>query len=213
MKRNSNKNLPKDLPSNESIAATIKDLRIQAKLSQSDVAVKVNKARSWVLQIEAGKINPIYFWQCFVHLYGKKRAIETYGIDWDLYRSDRVAVYYAYYGVNRKISCDTVLGCSYTALRSFLNSKDKYFYSYQRGIDKQFPKMKKDQKKLSHFHIVGNNSLAEIDGNNAYVSMNVVGNRSLDTEENRDKLKNDIQDWIKWHRLHDGKSEDGIVEF
>ena len=213
MKRNSDKNRPKNLPSNESIAAVIKDLRIRAQLSQSDVAVKIGKEKSWVFQIEAGKINPIYFWPYFVYFYGKKRAIETYGIDWDLYRSDRVAVYFAYYGVNRKISCDTILGCSYATLRSFLSSEGKYFFSYQRGIDKQFPKMKKDQKKLSHYHLVGNNSLAEIDGDYAYVSMNAVGNRSLDTEENREILKEDIQKWIKWHKINDGKPEDGIIEF
>lgn len=187
----------KDLPSNESICAKIKEYRLQSEKSQADVAYLLKKSRTWIAQVEYGGIDPIYFYRSFVKLYGKERALDVYGEDWDLYTGERVALYYAYFKVNRKESCET-LGVSYTALRYMLDHPEKYITKYKEGIDALFPKMR--EVDLSHYHLVGYNSYCYVRNATAIVLLNENTNfKHKDTPENYDELIDEAQMFVEFH--------------
>lgn len=221
MHRKSEKNAAKNIPSREEVAAEIRNYRLRAGLSQYEIADKLKchyRSRSWYVQIETNQINPYGFYGEFVYLYGREAAISVFGgpdrIDWDMYRSDRLATYYAFYDINRSISCET-LEISFTSLRFMLAQKNRYVLAYKEGFDKVFPHLKRDAEILRNFHAVGKNSLAEIDAKNncAYIRWNCAKHRTVDTIENRQDMNREIQELLKWHKAHDGKPETGIIDF
>lgn len=187
----------KDLPTNESICAQIKEYRIKSDKSQADVAYALGKSRTWVAQVEFGGIDPIFFYASFVKLYGKEAALAVYGEDWSYYTGERVALYYAYFEINRKDSCE-VLGVSYTALRYMLDHPKKILVKYKEGIDKLFPKMR--DVDLSHYHLVGNNSMCYIENCCAMILLNKNTNfKHKDTQKDYKAIMAEAQEFVAFH--------------
>ena len=130
-------------------------------------------------------------------LYGKEAALAVYGEDWSLYTSERVALYYCYFDVNRKDSCE-VLGLSYTALRFLLDRPKKILVKYKEGIDRLFPKMR--EVDLSHYHLVGNNSMCLVDGCTSIIMLNKNANyKHKDTEADYKAIMAEAQEFILFH--------------
>ena len=191
MEKNKRKTVPlKELPTNEEITKKIKEFRMLSEKSQAELAKAIGKSRTWLAQLEFGGIDPIFFFRSFEKLYGKEKAIEVYGEDWDLYTGERVALYFAYYKVNRKDSCD-ILNLSYTALRYLLNQPDKYMSKHKEGIDQLFPNIHFDD--LTHYHLIGKNSMCFVQNDVALIMLNENSNfKHKDLSNHSISLLNDV---------------------
>lgn len=175
------------------ISLKLKALRESHEISQETMAYRFHVTRSTYSTIETGARNPAYYYQILCDIFGKDEMIKLFGMDWSYYTAERLATYCVYYNVNRAYLAEQ-FGMAYSAFRAMLQMGErKILTKYKDKIDEIFPHIKEDD--LTNFHLIGNNSLAYIDGTDALVFYNVNNNnRSKDDPSNFKKMLKELRE-------------------
>ena len=190
--------------SRDYILTQIKNYRLERKLSQADVGLVAKKTRPWVTLVENGTFNPIVFFDTFCALYGVDEAKKVYGVDWRLYTGEKIALYFTYYQIKKKLLAAKSVELGQSSLRNIFLKPRSHFDGHKEAIDKLFPNIEEDIEDIFNYHLIGKNSLCHVVDGIPIIYLNYVKNRSmdLDDETTQEEMIQDAKTFVKFHEVN-----------